>query len=112
MLGSRAVWKEGWKAVSVHPTIAGWGHFDEDRWELFHTDEDPTESRDLAAENPEKLQELIDHWFHLADLYDGLPLIDKTPSRCCRTRAGRRSPRREIATSTTRTRPRFRRPPP
>jgi hypothetical protein len=78
MLGSRAVWKEGWKAVSVHPTIAGWGHFDEDRWELFHTDEDPTENRDLAAENPEKLQELIDHWFHLADLYNGLPLMDKT----------------------------------
>ena len=79
MLGSRAVWKEGWKAVSVHPTIAGWGHFDEDRWELFHTDEDPTESHDLAAENPEKLKELIDHWFHLADLYNGLPLLDKTP---------------------------------
>jgi arylsulfatase len=79
MLGSRAVWKEGWKAVSVHPTIAGWGHFDEDRWELFHTDEDPTESRDLAAENPEKLKELIDHWFHLAGLYNGLPLLDKTP---------------------------------
>jgi hypothetical protein len=78
MLGSRAVWKEGWKAVSVHPTIAGWGHFDDDRWELFHTDEDPTESHDLAAENPEKLKELIDHWFHLADLYHGLPLIDRT----------------------------------
>ena len=78
MLGSRAVWKEGWKAVSVHPTIAGWGHFDEDRWELYHTDEDPTESHDLAAENPEKLKELIDHWFHLADLYNGLPLIDRT----------------------------------
>ena len=78
MLGSRAIWHKGWKAVSVHPTIAGWGHFDEDRWELYHTDEDPTESHDLAAEHPSKLQELVDLWFHLAGMYNGLPLIDKT----------------------------------
>ena len=43
MLGSRAVWHKGWKAVSVHPTISGWGHFDEDRWELYNTEEDRTE---------------------------------------------------------------------
>jgi arylsulfatase A-like enzyme len=63
MLGSRAVWHKGWKAVSVHPTIAGWGHFDQDRWEFFHTDEDPTESRDLASEQPAKPQELINVWW-------------------------------------------------
>jgi hypothetical protein len=79
MLGSRAVWHKGWKAVSVHPTIAGWGHFDDDRWELFDTTVDPTESHDLAAERPEKVKELVDHWFHLADLYHGLPLLDLTP---------------------------------
>ena len=77
MLGSRAVWLKGWKAVSVHPTIAGWGRFDEDRWELYDTEKDPTESRDLAAEQPEKLKELVEHWFHLAELYNGLPLIDR-----------------------------------
>ena len=38
MLGSRAIWHKGWKAVSVHPTIAGWGNFDEDRWELYDTE--------------------------------------------------------------------------
>jgi arylsulfatase A-like enzyme len=79
MLGSRAVWHKGWKAVSVHPTIAGWGHFDEDRWEIFDTTVDPTESHDLAAENPDKVKELVDQWFHLADLYHGLPLLDMTP---------------------------------
>jgi arylsulfatase len=77
MLGSRAVWHRGWKAVSVHPTIAGWSDFDQDRWELYHVDEDPTETHDLAAEHPEKLQELVDHWFHLARLYNGLPLDDR-----------------------------------
>ncbi|SDT18245.1 arylsulfatase [Jiangella sp. DSM 45060] len=78
MLGSRAVWHKGWKAVTVHPTIAGWGDFDQDRWELYHTDADPTESRDLAAEHPVKLQEMIGHWFHLAGMYHGLPLVDGT----------------------------------
>ncbi|MGH9250885.1 MAG: arylsulfatase, partial [Acidimicrobiales bacterium] len=78
MLGSRAVWHKGWKAVSVHPTIAGWGHFDRDRWELYNTVEDPTESHDLSAQEPVKLQEMINHWFHLAGMYNGLPLLDKT----------------------------------
>jgi arylsulfatase A-like enzyme len=78
MLGSRAVWHKGWKAVSVHPTIAGWGRFDEDRWELYDTENDLTESHDLAAQNPVKLQEMINHWFHLAGMYNGLPLLDKT----------------------------------
>ena len=78
MLGSRAIWHKGWKAVSVHPTIAGWGHFDRDRWELYNTEEDPTESHDLAAEEPEKVQELINLWFHAAGKFNGLPLLDKT----------------------------------
>jgi arylsulfatase len=78
MLGSRAVWHRGWKAVSVHPTIAGWGHFDRDRWELYHVDEDPTEMRDLASQEPVKQQELVNTWFHLAGMYNGLPLMDRT----------------------------------
>ena len=78
MLGSRAIWHKGWKAVSVHPTIAGWGDFGSDRWELYHADEDPTESRDLAAEHPAKLQELIALWFHEAGRFNGFPLLDKT----------------------------------
>jgi arylsulfatase len=79
MLGSRAVWHKGWKAVSVHPTIAGWSNFGHDRWELYNTDEDPTEMHDLAAENPVKLQEMVNEWFHLAGLYKGLPLDDRMP---------------------------------
>jgi arylsulfatase len=78
MLGSRAVWHQGWKAVSVHPTIAGWGHFDQDRWELYDTTVDPTESNDLAAEHPEKVRELVNVWFHCAGMYNGLPLMDRT----------------------------------
>jgi hypothetical protein len=79
MLGSRAIWHKGWKAVSVHPTIAGWGNFGRDRWELYDTETDPTESHDLAADHPTKLQELINLWFHAAGQFNGLPLLDKTP---------------------------------
>jgi hypothetical protein len=79
MLGTRAIWHQGWKAVAVHPAIAGWGHYENDRWELFHTDEDPTEMHDLAAEHPARLQELINLWFHEAGKYLGLPLLDLTP---------------------------------
>ncbi len=79
MLGSRAVWLKGWKAVSVHPTIAGWGNFSHDRWELYNTVDDPTESHDLAEQEPVKLQELINEWFHLAGMYRGFPLNDQTP---------------------------------
>ncbi len=78
MLGSRALWHKGWKVVSVHPTIAGWGNFDQDRWELYDTTVDPTESHDLAAEHPEKVVELVNLWFHAAGMYNGLPLIDRT----------------------------------
>ena len=52
MLGSRSIWHEGWKAVTTHPTISGWGHFNDDEWELYHTDVDRAETRNLAAERP------------------------------------------------------------
>ena len=52
MLGSRSIWHEGWKAVTTHPTIAGWGHFNDDEWELYHTDVDRSELHNLAAEQP------------------------------------------------------------
>jgi len=40
MLGTRGIWHQGWKAVAEHgPVPIGLGHFDQDRWQLFHTDE-------------------------------------------------------------------------
>ena len=44
-----AIWHDGWKAVTTHPTISGWSHFDDDTWELYHTDVDRSELHDLAA---------------------------------------------------------------
>jgi arylsulfatase len=76
LMGSRGLWKEGWKAVTVHGPLSGMGNFDDDQWQLFHTDEDRSEAHDLAEQHPEKLQELIDAWFEEAKKYNVLPLND------------------------------------
>lgn len=77
MLGTRGIWQEGWKAAALHAPISGKGHFDEDRWELYHVDADRAEARNVADQHPEKLQELIDAWFEEAEANFVLPLDDR-----------------------------------
>ena len=79
MLGTRGIWKDGWKASAVHAPISGKGHFDQDAWELYNVAEDRSESNNLAKTNPEKLQEMIDAWFVEAKKNNVLPLDDRTP---------------------------------
>jgi hypothetical protein len=77
MLGTRGIWHDGWFANTVHAaTPAGWSHFDDDRWELFHIASDRSQCHDLAADEPAKLEELKALWFAEADKYNGLPLAD------------------------------------
>ncbi|RWA18657.1 hypothetical protein MBRU_05445 [Mycolicibacterium brumae DSM 44177] len=77
MLGTRGIWHRGWFAGAVHAaTPSGWGHFDDDRWELFHLDVDRSQCVDLAEEHPEKLAELRQLWFDEAARHNGLPLAD------------------------------------
>jgi hypothetical protein len=77
MLGSRSIWHDGWTAVTTHPTISGWGHFDQDTWELYHTDVDRSETRNLAAEEPERLRQLINLWYAEAGANGAFPLDDR-----------------------------------
>ena len=56
MLGSRAIYHDGWKAVTFKPLGAMYDDgidpdapFDDDRWELYHVRVDPSECHDLAA---------------------------------------------------------------
>jgi arylsulfatase len=79
MLGTRAVYHNGWKAVARHGAISGKSHFMDDRWELYHVEKDRTEVNDLAEDNPEKLKELVATWFALAGYNNGFPLDDRTP---------------------------------
>ncbi len=78
MLGSRAIWHEGWKAISTHPTIAGWSHFNDDTWELYNVENDRAELHDLAGEHPDKLRELINLWFSEAGANGAFPLDDRS----------------------------------
>jgi arylsulfatase len=79
MLGTRGLWHEGWKAVTVHGPTSGIGHFDRDQWQLFHTDEDRAEAHDLAAQQPDKVKELVELWYYEAGKNNVLPLDDRTP---------------------------------
>jgi arylsulfatase A-like enzyme len=78
MLGSRGIWHEGWKAVTTHPTVSGWGHFNDDEWELYYTEVDRAEIQNLAAKRPEKLRELVNLWFAEAGANGAFPLDDRS----------------------------------
>ena len=73
--GHRGIWKDGWKAVTYHRKG---DDFDTEEWALYHLDEDFSEGHDLAAEQPEKVKELIEAWWAEAEANDVLPLDDRT----------------------------------
>jgi arylsulfatase len=79
MGGTRGIWHQGWKAAAVSPSAPDmWGNYETQRWELFDAENDPSECHDLAAEHPEKLQELIGLWWHEAGRYGALPLENRS----------------------------------
>ena len=78
MGGTRALWHQGWKAVAISPSAPDmWAGYARQRWELFNTEDDPSECHDLAAQEPEKLQELIELWWAQAGQYQALPLENR-----------------------------------
>ena len=78
MLGSRGIWHEGWKAITNHPTLSGWSNFNDDQWELYHTDVDRAERHNLADQHPEKVRELVNLWFAEAGANGAFPLDDRS----------------------------------
>ncbi len=78
MLGSRGIWHDGWKAVTTHPTLSGWSHFNDDEWELYHTAVDRGEVNNLAREHPEKVREMTNLWFAEAGRNGVFPLDDRS----------------------------------
>ncbi len=75
MMGHRALYLDGWKAVTRHQQGVA---FDDDMWELYHVDVDPSECTDLAAEMPEKVAEMVERWWVEAEEHGVLPLDDRT----------------------------------
>ncbi len=71
MFGHRGIWSGGWKAVTYHrPGTA----LADDVWELYHLDEDFSETSDLAESQPEKLAEMIELFWTEAERYGVLPI--------------------------------------
>jgi arylsulfatase len=79
MSSTRAIWHRGWKAAAIcPPPPEAWSNFATQRWELFDLENDPSECHDVAAEHPEKLQELVSLWWHEAGRNGALPLETRT----------------------------------
>ena len=92
MFGHRSIYSDGWRAVCPWPAAnfteaAQLGRklgdtitpeildqLDRDGWELYHIAEDPTESINVAADQPDRLRELIALWWEEAEKYKVLPL--------------------------------------
>ncbi len=89
MLGHRAIYHDGWRAVCPWPgpsfTEAGKGSasrspadtlstLDATGWELYHVAEDFAENHDVAAENRDKLIAMIGTWYVEAGKYDVMPI--------------------------------------
>jgi arylsulfatase len=81
MLGCRAMYHDGWKAVTFHPMV-GFAYegsnallpFDDDVWELYHVATDFSETEDLAAAEPDRLRRMIELWWSEAERNQVLPL--------------------------------------
>ena len=85
MLGSRAIYHDGWKATTDHvgsqlrverDLVPGSHDFDDDHWALFDLHHDFSEAHDLAADHPERVRALVELWWAEAGRNHVLPLDD------------------------------------
>lgn len=72
--GSLAVVAGEWKAVLKHTPGRAYG---DEKWELYHLKNDRSECNNLADTNPEKLEEMVAHWWEQAEIHGVLPLDDR-----------------------------------
>jgi arylsulfatase len=91
IMGNRGIYHRGWTACTKHRTP--WKAdtpppFDADVWELYGPD-DWTQSRNLAADKPEKLAELQRLWLIEAVKYNVVPIDDRGFERINPDIAGR-----------------------
>lgn len=74
MLGHRAVWHKGWKAVTQHNVGDDYA---DDTWRLYDTHSDFSERDDLAQAEPARLAEMQQQWWRAAHEQDMFPLDDR-----------------------------------
>lgn len=85
IIGNRAIYDQGWIACAQH--TLPWrqdlapGNWDNDRWELYHLDEDYSEGTDLAGTHPGKLTELKEIFERECTAYGVYPFDDRGAAR-------------------------------
>jgi arylsulfatase A-like enzyme len=94
MFGNRGIYHKGWTAVTRHKTpwvLVGekTPAFDDDVWELYDTNKDWSQAKDLSKEMPDKLHQLQRLWLIEATRYNVLPLDDRVAERINPDLAGR-----------------------
>lgn len=92
ILGNRGLYHKGWTAVTKHYTPwvqAKRPALDDDVWELYDTNKDWSQARDLSKEMPQKLKELQRLWIIEATRYKVLPIDDRVFEKMNPDTAGR-----------------------
>jgi arylsulfatase len=92
IFGNRGIYQDGWTAVTHHSTpwlSRKWPSFDEDDWELYDTNVDWSQARDLSKEMPEKLRKMQYLFMIEAAKYGVFPLDDRVYERFNAATAGR-----------------------
>lgn len=95
MVGNRGIYRDGWMAVTRHGTPwemvqdGGRRYFEDDRWELYDTNVDWTQSHDLSGDHPGKLHELQQLFLVEAAKHHVFPLDDRMTERENPKEAGR-----------------------
>jgi arylsulfatase A-like enzyme len=92
MFGNRAIYHDGWVAATVHR--APWDAaprrpLASDVWELYNIDVDFSQTNDLAAKEPAKLEEMKKLFMTEAVKYNVLPIDDRGIERLDAAIAGR-----------------------
>ncbi len=77
MLGCRALYDDGWKAVVYQEIQSDEPRLDVAVWELYDLRVDPAECHDLAAAHPDRLSAMVDRWWEEAERNQVLPLDNR-----------------------------------
>ncbi len=78
MLGCRALYQDGWKAVTYHEVQADEPGLDRSEWELYDLRTDPAECHDLSAREAARLAAMVERFWAEAEANQVLP-IDNRP---------------------------------
>jgi arylsulfatase A-like enzyme len=105
MFGNRALYHNGWIAVTPPPQppwlmgTAEMPPLNEYKWELYNIADDYSENNDLAAQNPDKLKELQSLFMDEARKYQVLPLDNSILARILAPRPSATAGRTEFTYS-------------